>query len=67
MISRGSIALFGEIKYVIERYFFNIIKVKYLRKIDDDVFVGLSFGNLIIVKTKIDLRKNNLQIALYFL
>lgn len=32
--------------------FFNIIKVKYLRKIDDDVFVGLSFGNLIIVKTK---------------
>lgn len=67
MISRGSIALFGEIKYVIERYFFNIIKVKYLRKIDDDVFVGLSFGNLIIVKTKIDLRKNNLKIALYFL
>lgn len=57
MISRGSIALFGEIKYVIERYFFNIIKVKYLRKIDDDVFVGLSFGNLIIVKIKIDLRK----------
>lgn len=47
--------------------FFNIIKVKYLRKIDDDVFVGLSFGNLIIVKTKIDLRKNNLKIALYFL
>lgn len=34
--------------------FFNIIKVKYLRKIDDNVFVGLSFGNLIIVKTKID-------------
>lgn len=67
MISRGSIALFGEIKYVIERYFFNIIKVKYLRKIDDDVFVGLSFGNLIIVKRKIDLRKNNLKIALYFL
>lgn len=67
MISRGSIALFGEIKYVIERYFFNIIKVKYLRKIDDDVFVGLSFGNLIIVKTKIDLRKNNQKIALYFL
>lgn len=67
MISRGSIALFGEIKYVIERYFFNIIKVKYLRKIDDDVFVGSSFGNLIIVKTKIDLRKNNQKIALYFL
>lgn len=67
MISRGSIALFGEIKYVIERYFFNIIKVKYLRKIDDDVFVGLSFGNLIIVKRKIDLRKNNLKIALHFL
>lgn len=42
-------------------------KVKYLRKIDDDVFVGLSFGNLIIVKTKIDLRKNNQKIALYFL
>lgn len=67
MISRGSIALFGEIKYVIERYFFNKKKVKYLRKIDDDVFVGLSFGNLIIVKTKIDLRKNNQKIALYFL
>lgn len=46
--------------------FFNIIKVKYLRKIDDDVFVGLSFGNLIIVKIKIDLRKNNLKIVLYF-
>lgn len=43
MISRGSIALFGEIKYVIERYFFNKKKVKYLRKIDDDVFVGFKF------------------------
>lgn len=56
-----------KIKYVIERYVFNKKKVKYLRKIDDDVFVGLSFGNLIIVKTKIDLRKNNQKIALYFL
>lgn len=67
MISRGSIALFGDMKHVIKRYFFNIIKVKYLRKIDDNVFVGLSFGNLIIVKTKIDLRKNNQKIAFYFL
>lgn len=67
MISRGSIALFGDMQHVIDRYFFNIIKVKYLRKIDDNVFVGLSFGNLIIVKTKIDLRKNNQKIAFYFL
>lgn len=59
MISWGSIVLFGDMKYVIDRYFFNIINVKYLRKIDDNVFVGLSFGNLIIVKIKIDLRKNN--------
>lgn len=59
--------MFGDMKHVIERYFFNIIKVKYLRKIDDNVFVGLSFGNSIIVKTKIDLRKNNQKIAFYFL